>query len=98
MMKIKRNHKNIRQTKTLNLVTHCTLQGVPQGRTKLTCDTPFLLVRNLSVFRFYCGITLAICKENLTGMFLSYCSFHFHHQSFLSVTIPEILPLTECLF
>jgi hypothetical protein len=73
MMKIKRNHKNIRQTKTLNLVTHCTLQGVPQGRTKLTCDTPFLLVRNLSVFRFYCGITLAICKENLTGMFLSYC-------------------------
>lgn len=32
-----------------------THQGVSQGRMKLTCDTPFLMVRNLSDYRFCCS-------------------------------------------
>ena len=35
-----------------------TYQGVPQGRKKLHCGTPFLMVRNLSDFRFYSVFTL----------------------------------------
>lgn len=34
-----------------------THQGVSQGRMKLTCDTPFLMVRNLSDYRFCCSFT-----------------------------------------
>lgn len=29
-------------------ISYCTPQGVPQGRKKLHCGTPFLIVRNLS--------------------------------------------------
>jgi hypothetical protein len=35
-----------------------THQGVLQGRIKLTCGTPFLMVRNLSDFGFCGGFAL----------------------------------------
>ena len=34
---------------------NCTHKGVPQGRNKLHCGTPFLMVRNLSDFGFCYG-------------------------------------------
>ena len=51
MIRKKRKLSIYRQQKIKN---DCTCQGVLQGRTKLRCGTPFLLVRNLSDFRCYC--------------------------------------------
>ena len=48
MQRIKRNKR---------IIDNFTHQGVSQGRMKLTCDTPFLMVRNLSDYRFYCSFT-----------------------------------------
>ena len=41
------------------IIDNFTHQGVPQGRMKLTCGTPFLMVRNLYDYRFYCSFALA---------------------------------------
>ena len=39
----------------LKIKSDYTYQGVPQGRKKLHCGTPFLMVRNLSDFSFCCN-------------------------------------------
>ena len=41
------------------IIDNFTHQGVSQGRIKLTCGTPFLMVRNLSDYRFCCNFILA---------------------------------------
>ena len=48
MQRIKRNKR---------IIDNFTHQGVSQGRIKLTCGTPFLMVRNLSDYGFYCSFT-----------------------------------------
>ena len=47
-------------------ITDCfTHQGVPQGRKKLHCGTPFLMVRNLSDFSFCCSLSVAyLCAKS----------------------------------
>lgn len=40
-------------------IGYCRHQGVPQGRKKLHCGTPFLMARNLSDYRFCCLFALA---------------------------------------
>ena len=42
---------------------NCTHKGVPQGRKKLHCGTPFLMVRNLSDFGFCYGLSIAYLRE-----------------------------------
>ena len=43
---------------------NCTHRGVPQGRKKLHCGTPFLMVRNLSDFSFCCSLSVAyLCAK-----------------------------------
>ena len=42
---------------------YCIHQGVPQGRKKLHCGTPFLMVRNLSDFGFCYGLSIAYLRE-----------------------------------
>ena len=42
---------------------NCTHKGVPQGRNKLHCGTPFLMVRNLSDFGFCYGLSIAYLRE-----------------------------------
>ena len=37
------------------IIDNFTHQGVSQGRMKLTCGTPFLMVRNLFDYSFYCS-------------------------------------------
>ena len=49
------NHRIGKVKKIQSVFTH---QGVTQGRKKLHCGTPFLMVRNLSDFRFYSVFTL----------------------------------------
>ena len=44
---------------------NCTHKGVPQGRNKLHCGTPFLMVRNLSDFGFYYSLSVAyLCAKS----------------------------------
>ncbi len=47
---------------------------------KLTCGTPFLIVRNLSDFRLYCVFTFADFKGKLTAVMLFRQSFSFSLQ------------------
>ena len=56
-----RKHKILKQRIKRNkrIIDNFTHQGVSQGRMKLTCGTPFLMVRNLSDYRFYCSFALA---------------------------------------
>ena len=49
------NHRIGKVKKLQSVFTH---QGVPQRSKKLHCGTPFLMVRNLSDFRFYSVFTL----------------------------------------
>ncbi len=44
-----------------------TRKGVSQGRIKLQCDTPFLMVRNLSDFGFYYNFAFADLREKFNG-------------------------------
>lgn len=44
-----------------------TLKGVSQGRIKLQCDTPFLMVRNLSDFGFYYSFAFADLWKKFNG-------------------------------
>ena len=46
---------------------NCTHKGVPQGRNKLHCGTPFLMVQNLSDFGFCCGFAFADLWEKFNG-------------------------------
>ena len=55
---VKRIHKH-KIKKALNLTVFYTHQGVSQGRRKLHCGTPFLMVRNLSDFEFFCRFAFA---------------------------------------
>lgn len=59
-----------KKRKIRNGYTH---QGVLQGRLKLTCGTPFLLVRNLSDFRCYCSFALTaavpFCGRNFDTVY-----------------------------
>lgn len=59
-----------KKRKIRNGYTH---QGVLQGRLKLTCGTPFLLVRNLFNFRCYCSFTLTavvpFCGRNFDTVY-----------------------------
>lgn len=44
---------------------NCTHKGVPQGRNKLHCGTPFLMVRNLSDFGFCYRLSVAyLCEKS----------------------------------
>ena len=62
MIRKKRKLSIYRQQKIKN---DCTCQGVLQGRTKLRCGTPFLLVRNLSDFGFYYSLSVAyLCAKS----------------------------------
>lgn len=54
MIRKKRKLYTHQRQKTKN---NCTHKGVPQGRNKLHCGTPFLMVRNLSDYGFYCSFT-----------------------------------------
>ena len=58
MKRIKRNKR---------IIDNFTHQGVSQGRMKLTCGTPFLMVRNLSDFGFCCGFAFADLWEKFNG-------------------------------
>lgn len=60
---VKRIHKH-KIKKALNLTVFYTHQGVSQGRRKLHCGTPFLMVRNLSDFGFCCRLSVAyLCAK-----------------------------------
>ena len=49
----------------LKIKSDYTYQGVPQGRKKLHCGTPFLMVRNLSDFSFCCSLSVAyLCAKS----------------------------------
>lgn len=55
MQRIKRNKR---------IIDNFTHQGVSQGRMKLTCGTPFLMVQNLSDFGFCCRLSVAyLCAK-----------------------------------
>ena len=86
-----------KKRKIRNGYTH---QGVLQGRLKLTCGTPFLLVRNLSDFRCYCSFALTaavpFCGRNFDTVYcftyscfesMAFCVSHtFFISSFTSFT------------
>lgn len=55
-----------------------THHGVLQGRLKLTCGTPFLMVQNLSDFGFYCGFVIKICERNSLDIVLRLLGIVFH--------------------
>lgn len=56
MQRIKRNKR---------IIDNFTHQGVSQGRMKLTCGTPFLMVQNLSDFSFFCSLSVAyLCAKS----------------------------------
>ena len=49
----------------LKIKSDYTYQGVPQGRKKLHCGTPFLMVRNLSDFGFCYRLSVAyLCEKS----------------------------------
>ena len=61
MIRKKRKLYTHQRQKTKN---NCTHKGVPQGRNKLHCGTPFLMVRNLSDFGFCCRLSVAyLCAK-----------------------------------
>ena len=51
----KRKLKILNYKKIKRITDAFTHQGVLQRRLKLHCGTPFLMVRNLSDYRFYCS-------------------------------------------
>ena len=62
MIRKKRKLYTHQRQKTKN---NCTHKGVPQGRNKFHCGTPFLMVRNLSDFGFYYSLSVAyLCEKS----------------------------------
>lgn len=49
---------------------NCTHKGVPQGRNKLHCGTPFLMVEICLILAFITVYLLRICVQNLAGTIL----------------------------
>ena len=62
--KLKISLHRIRKTKITDGFTH---QGVPQGRKKLYCGTPFLWCEICLILAFVAVYPLLICVQNLVG-------------------------------
>ncbi len=71
---VKRIHKH-KIKKVLNLTVFYTHQGVPQGRRKLHCGTPFLMVQNLSDFEFFCCFAFTDLWKKFSCCFFFYRKF-----------------------
>ena len=77
MQKYKRRYR--RKTREIcKYIGYCTHQGVPQGRKNLHCGTPFLMVRNLSDYGFYCPFALTDLEKNVTVTVLFLTGIRFN--------------------
>ena len=94
IQRIKRNKR---------IIDNFTHQGVSQGRMKLTCGTSFLVLRNLSDFRFYYRFTFVDLRKRFDwnrlvfeGILLRFtvsCMAVLTAWTFASATLGSSVPL-----